>query len=615
MIHWLRKDSNLLLLLILVAAAVLRIFDWPHMGYHHDELSALLRTRFTSFQELIESGIRIDGHPAGVQLFLWGWTALGGYGSFWVKLPFILAGTASVFLIFKIGKQLFGESEGLCAAALLASLQYGILYSQWARPYAFGLFFVLLFAYGVVRIRTKVDARSALMLIVGAAAAGYTHYFALLQVVWITILVLPFLKRKSLIALGLSAGGAFLLWLPHLGITLDQLAIGGIGDWLQKPSSDFWIELLDFSFHYSWWLKGFLLLALMATTAIALDVWKEKWLERILLALSVVGPFAIGYWYSHEVSALLHKGTTFFMFPFLLLLVTSWFRWNRWMLQAVVPLTLLVSILTLALEREHYHMNYRTEYQTSLEWLSVLNEGQSESLPALIDLRADMVEFVFENNIVPESEIQFAWPLWDQQRFSHYLDSIPGDQLFVTINAGSKPEYLAAALDRFPCMEEAVYFSSGASYLLSRDCSSLSKLPELDVVENELLTSDNPYSHRLSGNWSSLSRSGENICFRAKWIGTPEARISLVFELAPGTESAQWRAVSTDGFLSDHPGNQATYHVIYAAETEANPLDEWRAFVWLENDVPARLQYLEVRSFPSNPLKYKLFDATDPARP
>ncbi len=42
-------------------------------------------------KELIEGGVKVDGHPAGIHVFLYYWTKLFGTNEWIVKLPFIVS--------------------------------------------------------------------------------------------------------------------------------------------------------------------------------------------------------------------------------------------------------------------------------------------------------------------------------------------------------------------------------------------------------------------------------------------------------------------------------------------------------------------------------------------
>ena len=93
-----KRLDYILLGVIMVVAAVLRLWKLGQVPFMHDEFSALLRTRFDNFHDFIQQGVMPDSHPIGVQLFLWGWVKLFGWSELWVKLPFVLMGIGSITL-------------------------------------------------------------------------------------------------------------------------------------------------------------------------------------------------------------------------------------------------------------------------------------------------------------------------------------------------------------------------------------------------------------------------------------------------------------------------------------------------------------------------------------
>ena len=95
------KDT-LLLIFILLLGTILRVYRLQDIPFTHDEFSALFRTRFDNFAELIAQGVRDDGHPAGIQVFLYYWIRLFGEGEVAVKIPFILSGILSIYFIYRV---------------------------------------------------------------------------------------------------------------------------------------------------------------------------------------------------------------------------------------------------------------------------------------------------------------------------------------------------------------------------------------------------------------------------------------------------------------------------------------------------------------------------------
>src|ERR1035437_4084935 len=97
-----KKNDNILLIIILIVAAILRFWDFFNIPFMHDELSALVRTHFNSFSDLINYGVKGDMHPAGVQVFLFYWVKIFGEKEFIVKLPFIVSGLLAIYYTYKV---------------------------------------------------------------------------------------------------------------------------------------------------------------------------------------------------------------------------------------------------------------------------------------------------------------------------------------------------------------------------------------------------------------------------------------------------------------------------------------------------------------------------------
>ncbi|HAL65688.1 MAG TPA: hypothetical protein DCP10_08990, partial [Bacteroidales bacterium] len=201
--------------LIILVGAVLRLYDFSHWSLSNDELSALNRLRFDSFSDLIQNGVRPDYHPAFTQVFLYYWTTIFGLQTFWVRLPFVLIGIASIGLVYAIGKQWFNAATGLYASLFIAVLPFTILYSQLARPYSFGLFFTLLTAYfwGKYFLFHRHGSGIIIGFSLSAALAMYTHYFSFMMAGFFVLASFLFLSRENWKGFLISLLIIFLLYL------------------------------------------------------------------------------------------------------------------------------------------------------------------------------------------------------------------------------------------------------------------------------------------------------------------------------------------------------------------------------------------------------------------
>ncbi|HEX7414754.1 MAG TPA: hypothetical protein VF411_11990, partial [Bacteroidia bacterium] len=116
--NWLK--NNWLIALILVIAFLLRFIPLRNYEFSFDELSALDRTRFDYFSDLINKGIKIDAHPALIQVFLYYWIKIGGSSEVWVKLPFLVCGFLSCWFIFRFSNKWFGYKTGVISAIVVS---------------------------------------------------------------------------------------------------------------------------------------------------------------------------------------------------------------------------------------------------------------------------------------------------------------------------------------------------------------------------------------------------------------------------------------------------------------------------------------------------------------
>ena len=318
-----KKHFRLLTGMILLVAAFLRLTKLG-FSYSNDELSALVRVRFDTFSDLVDHGFYVDGHPGGIQVFLYYWVKLFGMGEWAVRLPFALGGVLAVYFTIRLFTRWFGEITGLLTGACVAFLEFPLLYSQIARPYGAGLLFSMMMAWYWTRLLFDEKPRKlfAAAFALSAAACMYTHYFSFLLALIIGITGLFFLKRDRILYYISAGTGAALLFSPHIYITLNHLSIGGVGLWLTKPENG-WLWT-----HFSYIFNDSTVLILLTTVIVLSSLWfgrKVLKLNRfhLLSFLFFILPFLTGFFYSRFVNPVLQHSVLIFSFPFLVALLFS----------------------------------------------------------------------------------------------------------------------------------------------------------------------------------------------------------------------------------------------------------------------------------------------------
>ena len=353
----------ILLGVIMLVAAVLRLWKLGQVPFMHDEFSALLRTRFDNFHDFIQQGVMPDSHPIGVQLFLWGWVKLFGWSEFWIKLPFALMGIGSVYLIYLIGRQWFNRKVGLFSAAFFAVSQFTVFYSQLARPYSAGLFFVLLMAWfwHKVVFGTKTTTRDYIGFALSAWACSLMQYFSIAQAGLIFLTGLFFLPKERRKAYWLSGIVAVVLFAPTLPIFYQQLFVSGsIGGWLSAPKATFFTDFLQYTMNYSQLFMFATGIIILLPLILGKRNKQRQPLRWAGIAWFVI-IFAIAFIYSLKREPILQHSTLIFSYPFVIIVAFSLFKsrtLSPWQTALVVAAMLFVGSASLIMERRHFDLMY-----------------------------------------------------------------------------------------------------------------------------------------------------------------------------------------------------------------------------------------------------------------
>ena len=358
-----RQLDYILIVVIVFVAAVLRLWKLGQVPFMHDEFSALLRTRFDNFHDFIQQGIMLDSHPIGVELFLWLWVRIFGWSEFWVKLPFALMGIGSVYLIYLIGRQWFNRTVGLFSAAFFAVSQFTVFYSQLARPYSAGLFFVLLMAWfwHKVVFGTKTTTKDYVGFALSAWACSLIQYFSIAQAGLIFLTGLFFLPKERRKAYWLSGLGAVVLFAPTLPIFWQQLFVSGsIGGWLSAPKATFLTDFIQYTMNYSslfMFAVGIIILLPLLLGRRSKRRTPLRWAGIAWFAII----FGIAFAYSLLREPIIQHSTLIFSYPFLIIVAFSLFKsrtLSPWQNALVVAVILFAGITSLIMERRHYDLMY-----------------------------------------------------------------------------------------------------------------------------------------------------------------------------------------------------------------------------------------------------------------
>jgi mannosyltransferase len=163
--------------------------------------------------------VHTGGENSPPLFFVLAWaSAKLGDPSIWIRLPSLLLGSATVPLVYGIGRRVSGQVAGLIAAGIIALAPFAVYYGIEARPYATMAFFV---AASTLALLEAVASRSRLwwtLYCLSAAAAAYTHYTSVfvlaVQAVWSLWACRD--RFRQPVAANIAIAILLVPWLPHV---------------------------------------------------------------------------------------------------------------------------------------------------------------------------------------------------------------------------------------------------------------------------------------------------------------------------------------------------------------------------------------------------------------
>ncbi|MBI4648947.1 MAG: glycosyltransferase family 39 protein, partial [Bacteroidia bacterium] len=228
-----KKNIQILLILavILFLGSFLRLYRLDFQSLWYDECGTIRRSNVETFKEIF-SGVFEEKFSGDLQpplhhiiyYFLIKYTE---NSPAIIRMPAVLAGIASIVLMFLTGKRLFSVKEGLISAAFTAFFWTPIFFSQEARPYSFLLCLSLLTVYLNIYLldKLKQKKKSYIYYFIAFCISGilccYIHYFGLLLVLLLAADTLIYSLNNFKIFTRIIVAffiilAAFSFWLPGM---------------------------------------------------------------------------------------------------------------------------------------------------------------------------------------------------------------------------------------------------------------------------------------------------------------------------------------------------------------------------------------------------------------
>lgn len=622
-----KYSDFLVVLLIVLVGFVLRLVNFTEMSLSNDELSAIARLNYSTFSDLIEYGVKTDGHPAGVQMFLYYWTSIFGNSPFAVRLPFILAGTISIFFAYLIAKKWFNSTVGLYSAAAFAFLEYPIFYSQLARPYSFGLLFSLinLYYWSKIFLEKKYNFKYYLFFAFSAALCAYTHYFSLLNTVVLGIFSVFFLNKSNIRFFIVSIIISVLMYIPHIKIFLYQFGVGGVGGWLPKPDND-WI--LDYLYYVA--NSSYIVIFSFCTLLIAIIFFfsNKKYINKlqIISILLFLATFLTGFFYSKYGNAVLQNSVMIFSFIFLIMFLFSFIKnENKMLKQILLPVFSLLLISSTVIENKYYSTEHFGEFKKIAQKIDLWNKTvDSNNITNLINVNRD---FYIKYYLNDSNIVSFAQTRNDGDsgyyNLLNILRSSNSDYISYSWSNKTNPSEIIEIIKLYyPYIADYSGHFNSEAYLFTKDSSKVNfkieepfiKLVESFEFDNRfdsttsfcgfksvLIDSLNEYGHTFQYSMNKLTCNLENILLRYKFCSSSidfQNVIQVISIVSADGNSISWRGLDLNYFtIENNNWNDFVMSYKIPEDYKFNENDILKIYIWNKGYKKLNVDCLELNFY------------------
>ena len=623
---------NWYLLFLIIAGAFIRFYNLGNLSLSNDELSALSRALLPNLHELIWNGVHLDTHLIGTHFLLFSIVHLLGDDVFFIRLPFAIMGVASIYLIYLVAQKWFNPTVGLLSATAVCFLEFTVLYSQIARPYMFGFFFVLLFLHGLnyFIFSEKLKWYHFVIFITGALGAVLNHYFSFLTVFIAGLFAFALIKKIHLKAYLISGIVVLILFLPHLSISLDQISRKGLDSWLEKPDNIYFFRFLFYVFNESWLLVLSIIILFISHFFIQSSVklnFSTVLKFRLYSFTIFLFVFLIGYFYSRYVSPVLQFSVLIFVLPFLLILIFSFFATisslYKWPL--VLVLASLFSASTF-IEKRYYKTNHFGVFKEIAEQSIFFNTKLgSNNITQTINIvnpfyiqyyfdkmNSDLkfLEYEFKNDgsgyrkmdsIVSNAKTPFFIHAWTnvydpyelheliQRKYPKFYEIKFFNSNFRVYYKGRKSERknLFSSINSFDAPSNFWYGNENTIQLDDKD--SLNKICAL--------TPNFPYSPNFIAKVKDVFiQDSKHVVVKAKYYFEKNASLNLVIDFIRDGQSYEWYGPSIHEFTNER-NNWKEIIIVKKLPINAMPEDDIKIYFWNSGNVPVKIDSVSINVY------------------
>jgi len=640
MLKTLLQKNNYPILFLIAIATILRFYHLFELEYTYDELSALNRTEYDSLSEVIDKGVmKLDTHPALVQVFLYFYCKFFGTAEWIVKLPFIVAGICSVFIVYQIAKKWFNETAALLTTTMLACTQYYVFYSVTARPYISGLLLSLLALKYLLDVLfdDTLNKRKYVLLSVFLALCALNHHFSMMFAALCGIVGLLFISKKNALYYLLTCIGAVIIYSPHFPILLYQLKMGGIGSqsggWLNPPENNFIIQYIFYLFHYSFtFLIAFVGIIISSSLFIKTNhqTSTTNKIRIILLAIFTLC-FLIGFFYSQKVNPVIQYSTLIFASPCLLLFVCSYAQeLNLKLKWTAIAALVIIGITTLVVKRKYYELIFNQPFDTYLQVADkTIKEKGNYDVYSIFKGEQWFLDYYKRKYHSTANYKVIENEALNSTDYKSIYDTLKTNYLTL---GDFNPWQLLQASIYFPYIYQKTIGYNYEVYVLTKNpttqnldrekikikSTDFSNIPEGFNYNKELIVNDNhlkyykvdslnefPISFKIK-NKDLSCKEGETILAEISYQSKKPIKGQLCASTDANKQNIHWTANKMLDFYNSKSNIQKLYISIYVGPKFSYPDNELNIFVWNDQKETFKIIDFSIYKWNNNPYRYGL---------
>jgi mannosyltransferase len=225
----LRSDWPLPALLALAAA--IRFATLTHQSLWYDEAVTALRVLHPSLAATWHAVLHVENTPPLYYLLEWIWTRVFGTSVFALRSVSALAGVATVWVGWAIGREIGSRATAIVLAAIIACNPLFVWYSQEARAYELFVLLAALAFLFFLRARSRPTRRNLIAWGGWSILALATHWFAAFLIAPEAALLLLARPRRREKAIAIAAIAAAAGALAPIAIAQGGHGTGWITSW------------------------------------------------------------------------------------------------------------------------------------------------------------------------------------------------------------------------------------------------------------------------------------------------------------------------------------------------------------------------------------------------